>query len=397
MVTSASPRIGGAPFRLMLGATVLAFSGYALLLPVVPLWVGRGGSGAFGAGATTGVLMLTTVATQLGVPWLLARIGHRWVLGLGAVLLGAPTPFLAVSAALGPVLAVSAVRGVGFGMLTVAGSALVAELVPRAQHGRAAARYGLAVGLPQLGLLAAGVAVVEQLGFTVVFLAAAVTPLLGALLVPVIRMPAAAAPEPAAAPVGPGPLVRSAFGPVLAMLVCSVAQGGLITFLPLAVPDAGLLVALALLATAAGALLGRLVAGELVDRRGRGARLLAPAILLTAAGMAVEIVAVGAGGGPLLLVLGAGVVGFGFGVVQNAALTALFAQFGTARYGAASAAWNIAYDAGTGIGATGLGAVAEPFGFAAAFGASGALLLGSAALVGAGRGTRDGSGGSGDR
>jgi tetrahydromethanopterin S-methyltransferase subunit C len=66
--------------------------------------------------------MLATVVTQLAVPWLLVRV--------------------------------------------------VAELVPPAQHGRAVARYGLAVGLPQLGLLAAGVAVVEQLGFAVVFVAA---------------------------------------------------------------------------------------------------------------------------------------------------------------------------------------------------------------------------------
>ncbi|MDN5855510.1 MAG: hypothetical protein L0K86_22235, partial [Actinomycetia bacterium] len=38
----------------MLGATVLC-SGYALLLPVVPLWVERGGSGALGSGVTIAV------------------------------------------------------------------------------------------------------------------------------------------------------------------------------------------------------------------------------------------------------------------------------------------------------------------------------------------------------
>jgi predicted MFS family arabinose efflux permease len=64
--------------------------------------------------------------------------------------------------------------------------------------------------------------------------------------------------------------------------------------------------------------------------------------------------------------------------VQNDALTALFAAAGAARYGAASAAWNVAFDAGTGVGAVGLGAVAEPFGFAAAFGTS-ALLCAAAA------------------
>jgi MFS family permease len=379
-MTSTTAGISGASFRLMLGATVLCFSGYALLLPVVPLWVARGGSGAFGAGATTATLMATTVVTQLLVPWLLTRIGHRWVLAIGSVLLGLPAPLLALSADLTPVLALSAVRGVGFGLATVAGSALVAELVPRDQHGRAAGRYGLAVGLPQLVLLAAGVAMVDRFGFTAVFVAAGVGPVLGALLVPAIRWKkgsgeAVAAPGPAT-----GSPARSAVAPFVAMITCSVAQGGLITFLPLAVPGGGLLVAGALFATSAGALVGRLVAGELVDRRGWGAKLLAPGMLLTAAGLVVEIVALGTGGGALL-VLGAAVVGFGFGVVQNDALTVLFAAFGSSRYGTASAAWNIAYDAGTGAGALGLGAVAEPFGYTAAFGAAAGLLGVSVAAV----------------
>ena len=366
--TSAPAGIAGAPFRFMLGATVLAFSGYALLLPVVPLWAERGGAGAFGAGSTTAALMATTVGTQLAVPWLLARVGHRWVLAAGSALLGVPSPFYAISADLGPVLALSAVRGVGFGLATVAGSALVAELVPRAQHGRAAGIYGLAVGLPQLVLLAAGVAVVELFGFTAVFVAGGVGPVLGALLVPAIRMHRArvrAATGPRARPAA-----RTALPPVLAMLTCSIAQGGLITFLPLAVPDAGLIVPGALLATAAGALFGRLAAGELVDRRGWGGRLLVPGMLLAAAGMGAEV----AGGGALV-VIGAVAVGFGFGLVQNDSLTVLFAAFGSSGYGAASALWNIAYDAGTGVGALGLGAVAEPFGYPAAFGVAAVVLV----------------------
>jgi len=352
-------------FRLAMVATVLTFGGYALLLPVVPLWVARGGSGAFGAGATTGVLMLVTVTTQLAVPWLLARIGHRAVLGLGALLLGAPAPLLALSPDLVPVLAVSAVRGVGFGLATVAGSAIVAELVPPQQLGRASALYGLAVGLPQFVLLSAGVAAAERLGFTLVFVVAGVLPLLGALAAVAVRVPVRTERPPhAARPVPP------AWWPVLAMLVCATAQGGLITFLPLAVPDAGTAVALALLGTAAGGLTGRLVAGELVDRRGWGGRLLRPGVLVAGVGMTVEAVV---GAGPLVVV-GAVVVGLGFGLVQNDALTTLFSAAGPERYGSASAAWNIAYDAGTGAGAVGLGAVAEPFGYAAAFGTSAALL-----------------------
>ncbi|HXV93472.1 MAG TPA: MFS transporter [Pseudonocardia sp.] len=369
------PGIASLPFRLVMAATLLGFAGYSLLLPVVPLWTARGGSGELGAGATTGVLMLATVATQLAVPWMITRAGHRAVLVAGLVLLGAPSPLLVLSADLLPVLAVSTVRGIGFGMLTVVGSALVAELVAPAEHGRAAARYGVAVGAPQLALLPAGVAVVEAVGFPVVFLAAGITPLLGAVLALGVRPPAGRRPAGTAERRARG-LGRAAAGPVLAMIVCATAQGGLVTFLPLAAPGTGAAIPAALFGTAAGAIAGRLVAGRLVDRRGMGGRLLLPGVLLTAAGMATEIAAVAADPArPALLVTGAVVVGLGFGLVQNDSLTALFAAAGTARYGAASAAWNIAYDAGTGIGAVGLGALAQPFGFATAFGAAAVLLV----------------------
>lgn len=389
----------GRPFRSMLLATTLGFAGYSLLLPVVPLRVAA--AGEFAAGVTTGVLMATTILTQLAVPWLVARTGYRAVFAAGLVLLGAPAPLLALSAQLAPVLLVSALRGVGFGLLTVVGSALVAELVAPAERGRAAARYGIAVGLPQLVLLPSGVAVVGLTGFTGVFVAAGVAPLLGLLALPALRVPERPAPPEGPTPAAgstPGPVRPGALAvaPLVAMLTCSIAQGGLITFLPLAVPDAALLVAGALFATATGTLLGRSTAGRLVDRHGLGGRLLVPGVLVAALGAGLEVVALadGALGGPApLVVVGAALVGTGFGLVQNDALTALFAAGGPERYGSASAAWNIAYDAGTGAGAVGLGAVADPLGFRAAFGLAALLLVVAAPAVRPRRRSAAGSGG----
>jgi MFS family permease len=411
------------PFLLLLLICTLSTCGYSVLLAVVPLWVSRGGSGAFGSGASTGVFMLTTVLTQLAVPWLLRRFGHRVALGGGLLLLGGPAPLLALSAELAPVLVLSALRGVGFGLFTVASGALVAELVPPAEHGRSTAMFGLATGVPQLLLLPTGVGAAERLGFTGVFVAAAV-PLLGFPLLASIRLPGsgpgrsgvtpagdgdgvrgvgrsgaglppgpelAATPELAPAPesVGAPAVPESAegavrggwrggsVGPVVAMLGCATAQGALITFLPLAVTPPGTVVPIALLGTAGGAVLGRVVAGNLVDRRGWGGRLLGPGVLLGVVGMLAEVLVsrVPSLGGAVLLVAGAVLVGFGFGLVQNDSLVAMFAAAGKARYGRASAAWNIAYDAGTGAGAVGLGAVAQLFGFRVTFGVSAALLL----------------------
>jgi MFS family permease len=206
----------------LLVLTLLGFGGYVLLLPVVPLWVASGGSGAFGAGAGTGVFMLVTVLTQPGVPWALRHHGYRPVLAGGLVLLGAPTPLTALSADLAPVLALAAVRGVGFGLLTVAGSAMVAELVAPAQLGRATAVYGLAIGLPHLVLLPAGVWMVDRVGFAPV-LAAGAAPLLGLLALPLLPPLKAGGPGARAVAEPRGWRIPGATGPVLAMLSCATA------------------------------------------------------------------------------------------------------------------------------------------------------------------------------
>lgn len=365
----------GRSFQLMQVASSVGFGGYALLLPAVPLWAALGGTGEFGAGATTGLFMLATVGSQLAVPGLLRRVGHRAVLTLGMVLLGGPAPLYALSTDLTLLLGVSLLRGIGFGLATVAGSALIAELIPPAEHGRACARYGIAVGLPQLVLVPAGVLMAQHVGFGPLFVLAGALPATGALIIFGIRVPRG---EVA---VDPGPAqdwraVSSSVSPWLAMLTCSIAQSGLITFLPLALPRSGVLVAVALLATTAGSLLGRLIAGELVDRYGLKGRLLGVGMVGAVVGMVAEALAVESSGGlrAVLVVAGSALVGIGFGVVQNDSLVVMFAVAGAPAYGAASAAWNIAYDTGTGLGAVALGAVAQPLGFAAAFAVSATLL-----------------------
>src|SRR5690625_2338013 len=171
----------GWAFRLLILATALTFGGFVLLLPVVPLWATRGGAGELGAGATTSVYMLTTVLTQLAMPWVLDRGGYRWTFPVGALLMGVPAPLLMLTSDLAPLLVISAVRGIGFGMATVAGSALAARLVRPEQLGRATAYYGLAVGLPNIAFLSTGVWAALNLGFAAVFWIAAAGPLVGAL------------------------------------------------------------------------------------------------------------------------------------------------------------------------------------------------------------------------
>src|SRR5690625_1918063 len=125
--------------------TALCFSGFGVLFATVPLWAVRSGADPAGAGVVNGVLMLLTVLTQTVIPWALRRLGWAAVLTIGLLALGVPGPLYLISGDLGWLLLLSAVRGVGFGVITVCGSAAIAELTPPLMRGRAVGAYGLAI------------------------------------------------------------------------------------------------------------------------------------------------------------------------------------------------------------------------------------------------------------
>jgi predicted MFS family arabinose efflux permease len=360
-------------FQLLLVATVGGFAGYALLLPVVPLWAVVGGAGEVAAGATNAVFMLVTVLTQLSMPWLLKRVDHRVALSLGTILIGLPTPLFALSSDLWLLLGVSGMRGVGFGLLTVTGAALVAELVPVSQRGRAAGLYGLSVGLPNVLFLPGGVWLTQEIGFRPLFWIAGALPVAAtAAVLGMSRVQPRAAGTPGAT------TFPAALLPVwMVMTAAAVAAGGMVAFLPLAV--AGSVAPAALMVFGAFTMLGRWAAGQLGDRLGQH-RVLIPAAVLAAIG--TGLLAVAAWSADPLALLGAVAFGAGFGAVQNITLVVMFER---TESGPASTAWNIAYDAGHGLGSMGFGVLVALAGYPTAFAVAAILITACTPLAAAGR------------
>ncbi|MFI6598260.1 MFS transporter [Nonomuraea sp. NPDC050536] len=334
---------------LMMAATVSGMLGFYLLFSTVPLYAAAGGAGGFGAGLATGAMMLSTVLLELAVPWLLARYGYRAALALGLVLLGVPALVLPLSSALPVVLAVSLLRGGGLGILVVTGTALTAELVPAERRGEGLGVYGVAVGIPSVMGLPLGLWAAGALGFTPVFLVAALVPLAGLVAVPML--PALKArPQASSSSEHVSGLAR----PILIFASVTVATGVLVTFLPLAVSPS--LASVALLVQSICTPAARWWAGRFGDRHG-SARLLLPGLALGAAGMALQVWPGGVIAGMVLF-------GIGFGLLQNATLAVMFERGAVGRV---SALWNLAYDAGMGVGAVGFGFLVGATGYGLGF------------------------------
>ncbi|SFQ35878.1 Predicted arabinose efflux permease, MFS family [Amycolatopsis arida] len=362
-------------FRLLLSVTVTVIAGFALLLPVVPMWVTHQGAGELAAGGSTGVFMASTVLAQFAVPTLVRARGYRMALLLGALLLGPPTALLVLATDAPGILAISFVRGLGFGLVTVCGSALVAELLPREVLARGAGLHGLATGVPQLVGMPAGPWLATHLGFPAVFLLAAALPAVGVVLTALLRdvTPAAADDRYRLA------LLTATWRPWLVMLAGSTGYGALATFLPIVLGGSG---TVALLVVAGTALLARWTAGRIAGGVAGAGRMLPFAL----AGVGLGLLGFAATTGtPALAVAAVALFGVGFGVVQNDALVLMFSR---AAAGPASVAWNVAFDAGQGLGAVAVGAMVGATGFPVAFGLLGvaALVLLPVAITGRGRG-----------
>src|SRR6266540_160622 len=143
------PRLVTRPLLLRFVTVVGSSASFFLLLSVVPAYAQSvPGRGSDKAGLVTGALMLATVAGELMARWLAARCGHRMLLGVGLLLLGAPALALTMSQSMGWIVAVCLVRGLGFAFTLVAGGALTASLIPPERRGEGLALIGVAAGVP---------------------------------------------------------------------------------------------------------------------------------------------------------------------------------------------------------------------------------------------------------
>ena len=349
--------------------SIAAFSCFALLLSVVPLFASSRHDSSFAAGLAMGTMMLGTVVTELGTPRILARFGYRDAMGAAVILLTTPTLALLWSSSITTIVLVSLARGAGLAILVVAGTALAAELAPPDRRGESLGLYGIAVSLPAIVGLPLGIWIAEHIGFDQVFLIATGIGLLALLRVTILptNRPATSNRGSMLSALGNGRLAR----PTLIFLTTALASGIFVTFLPLAVGDGNHGIAtIALLAQTATTALSRWWAGLVGDRLG-ASHLLLPAMLLCAGGAAAMVATTS----PLFVIGGMTLFGIGFGIAQTSTLSMLFERVPSSEFGRVSALWNISFDAGMGIGAVGFGILADLTGYPGGFAVVAAILI----------------------
>jgi predicted MFS family arabinose efflux permease len=339
-----------------------ANSALSLLFAVLPLFASETSGNQVAAGLTTGIMMLVTVLVELVTPNLMARVGYRRSMELGVALLGFPALALLVDANLAVILLVAAARGAGLAISVVATTALAAQLFPVHRRAEGLGIFGAVISVPSITLLPLGLWLADTFSFDLTFIVAGAIAA-GALAIGRTlpdRHPGAAPTHGVMTELRDPGILR----PTVIFGIATFAVGILITYLALAMPeDMRGVAAIGLFVQAVCTTASRWVAGRLGDRHG-SARLLAPAMLLAAIGMACIVATASAAA----VLAGMAIFGLGLGAAQNASLAVLFERAERDRFAQVSVIWNLAYDAGMGIGAVGFGLVSDvagyPWGFA---------------------------------
>jgi len=365
-----APSQAGALVRL--GACIFAIAcTFYLTLSSAPAHLALLGGDA-AAGAATTLFTFSTVVSSLLAPGLVARFGRHAVFAVAAIGLGLPC-FAVFGASLALAAAACAVRGAALGLAFVATGGLAAKLAPASRRGAVLGAFGTVFSVPSIFAVPAGLWLLSHTGpLAVAWIACAcaTAPLLGLAVFPARaeraphdastwRLPWAALAWPVVAQAGGA----AAVGAMITALASTVASGSS-TPIALAMSLHGLAVALA---TWRG--------GRLGDRYGQGRLIVAGSCLsfvaLSAFGVAHSTVA---------LLVGAGGLGMAFGFQQNGTLTLMVARAQAPSVDSVNALWNIAYDAGIGLGALAFGCITPVLGDRATFAAIAVFIATTNAL-----------------
>ncbi|MBC2680872.1 MFS transporter [Corynebacterium anserum] len=425
--------------RATLVSVFCAFGGWSLLLPVIPLAVIQHGGSDSLAGLSTGVFMAATVCTQACTPWAIRTLGFPPIMVFAALMLGLPALVYILDMSPVPLLLVAVLRGIGFGSVTVAEAALIAELVPPRLIGHSSAALGVSVGVSQLVGFPLGLWMYSTCGEGVVFAVAALYAVIGALCgawIPSRRrggqigLSSSSSPsssidatashshgdsginsrdsvdarsgideqnnavtqgrEDASAQSYTAATWKLAAVPGLAIGGIATGFAAFSTFLAPAaetidVNVAGLISAAGLSVLGGCQMVGRVLAGRYASTTGEAGNLAVVGLVSGILGVVIAgaMIVAQPHGAMLctLAFLATCVFGFGFGIVQNEALLMLFERLPRSKSTQASALWNMTFDTGTGLGAVLLGLVASALAYQGAFFSAALIIFVACAAV----------------
>jgi MFS family permease len=364
----------GVAFAGVFAVTFASLLAVGTVLPVLPRYVhGPLDAGNVAVGVVIGSYAVTGLLLRPVAGRLADRRGRKPAVLAGSLLVAASGFLYLLPLGVPGLIAARLVLGAGEGTVFTAGSAWIVDIAPADRRGRVIGLYGLAVwaGL-SLGPLI-GELLLHASGYTLVWLFAGVSPLIGALIalrLPDVFQPVAHAEQ--------HPLIaREAVRPGAALALASLGYATVAAFVVLHLEARGVGHGATVFgAFATMVVVTRLIGGDLPDRIGP-ARVAAAAALGEAMGLATMAVAHSLA----VALLGALAMGAAFSLLYPSLSLVVVDRVPETRRGAALGTFTAFFDAGIGFGAPLAGVAAALAGYEGAFLFAAAVAVVSATTI----------------
>jgi MFS family permease len=370
-MTSTKPPLWTKDFIFTALANLFLFFGFQMLIPTLPVFVEQQGGDDLAVGLVIGLFTVSALLIRPVTGYALDLMNRRIVLmvGLTVFLLSTVGYYGLTSVIL--ILWVRFIHGIGWGIATTSLGTLIAEIIPAERRGEGMGYYGLSGNLAMALAPLFGLYIIDQYGFSLLFLFSGLCTVLAFLLSQGIHYKQPEKPETGKPAQWTQMLERKALFPSFLMLLFGVTYGGIVGFITLFGSEVGIRnVGWFFLGNALMIMAVRPVAGILFDRKGHG-WVLFPGVVAALMGLVILSMAKDL----VDLVLAAVLYGIGFGAIQPSLQAWTINRVPPFRKGAATGTFFSAFDLGIGGGAMVLGVVAQKTSYAQMYLVSSAFLL----------------------
>ncbi len=344
-------------FILITIINLLIFFGFQMLMPTFPVYIKKLGGEDSIVGLVAGIFTVSSLVARLLSGMALDRIGRRGVFLVGlAVFIFAGLSYSWLPT-IGFILMFRLIHGLGWGASSTASSTIASDSIPKERLGEGMGYFSLASSLSMAIAPAAGLFVISNYSFTILFFVSSGLAALGFLLslalkyrkIEMLEQPKAKAAF----------FDKSAIRPSIVIFFITMSYGTVVSFLPLYAAQGGIQnIGLFFTFYAIALLISRPVFGRISDRLGYNFAIIPglTCVLITMVLLSQASIM------PMFLIA-AFVYGIGFGAAVSSLQAMAVVNTPPNRRGAANATFFTGFDSGIGLGAIIFGAVASAIGY----------------------------------
>jgi predicted MFS family arabinose efflux permease len=385
------PKLWSVPYVLTLIAIFIASITMTFFMPLLPIYIKMIGGNLSLAGLVVSIYTIVALISRPFFAVLIDRYGRKPILVVGLMLILAGCLGYSIVTAIGALMIVRVIHGIGYGASTNATGTIAADVVPKERRGQGIGYYGFVTAASLALGPAAGLMIMKGADIKTAFVVAAMIAAIGLAASFFLSYESKSTFQHAEAMAHAGSpqaahgkshlnfgYEKTALPASFVMLFVAFAYSGIVTFLPAYAGTLGISNISAYFIVYAVVLLITRIAVDRITKTREISVVLLPGIIF----MAAAFILLGFGKTLPFFLVAAVFYGVGYGSVQPTLNAIVISACSPSNRSAANSTFFSALDLGIGLGAAAWGVVSQAFGYPAIyFGCIACMFLAAIAFL----------------